>query len=279
MADRVHPHDSPSPTVSQIDSSDAAVAPKPSLPPDGKPVPPPGTYVIKIPKDQIYRVPPPENARRFAKYTDKKSKRSYGGGGRRRCSFCCCFSWFIGVLFIIALLIGIAAGVLYLVFKPKSPHYSIDHIGIKAMNLTTAVISPEFNITVKADNPNDKIGIRYETDSSAEIFFKGVKLCDGALPAFYQPPKNITVFMTPLKGNGIKLKSEDEKALVDAQTKRQVPLNVKLVAPVKIKVGSVESWKITVKIDCDVTVDQLTVQSKILSKKCNYKLDLWLFKI
>ncbi|MED6183068.1 hypothetical protein PIB30_034613 [Stylosanthes scabra] len=274
MADRVHPHDSPSPTpsapVSQTNNSDSAAALKPTLPPNGTPVPPPGTYVIKIPKDQIYRVPPPDNARRFAKYT-KKSK--------RRFSCCCCFCWFIGVIFFIALLIGIAAGVLYLVFKPKSPHYSIDNIGIKALNLTTAVISPEFNVTVRADNPNGKIGIRYETDSSAEIFFNDVKLCDGVLPAFYQPSKNVTVFMTPLKGNGIKLKSEDEKALVDAQRKRQVPLNVKLVAPVKIKVGSVKTWKITVKVNCDATVDRLTAQSKILSKKCNYQLDLWLFKI
>ncbi|MED6168344.1 hypothetical protein PIB30_010673 [Stylosanthes scabra] len=275
MADRVHPHDSPSSTpsapVAQTDDSASAAALKPTLPPNGKPVPPPGTYVIKIPKDQIYRVPPPENARRFAKYSNKKSK--------RRFSCCCCFLWFIGVIFFIALLIGSAAGVLYLVFKPKSPHYSIDNIGIKALNLTTAVISPEFNVTVRADNPNGKIGIRYETDSSAEIFFNDAKLCDGVLPAFYQPSKNVTVFMMPLKGNGIKLKSEDEKALVDGETKRQVPLNVKLVAPLRIKVGSVKTWKITVKVNCDVTVDRLTEQSKILSNKCNYQLDFWLFKI
>lgn len=45
MADRVHPADSPRPSTS--DSN------KP-------PSPPPGTYVIQLPKDQIYRVPPPK---------------------------------------------------------------------------------------------------------------------------------------------------------------------------------------------------------------------------
>ncbi|XP_027333337.1 NDR1/HIN1-like protein 13 [Abrus precatorius] len=273
MADRVHPRDSPpvsgeAPTVS---SQEDAVVPKPPPPPPSeKPVPPPGTYVIQIPKDQVYRVPPPENARRYDQYTRRK---------HRRCRCCCCFCWFIGLIFILVVLLGIAAGVLYLVFRPEAPHYTINQIAIRGINLTspssTAAILPEFDVTVKADNPNDKIGIHYETDSSAEIFYNDARLCNGALPAFYQPSNNVTVFTTVLRGNGIELRNEDQKALLQAQTKREVPLTVRLRAPVKIKVGLVKTWKITVKVDCDVTVNELTAQAKIVSKHCNYKVDLW----
>ncbi|KAK7300323.1 hypothetical protein RJT34_11166 [Clitoria ternatea] len=272
MADRVHPRDSPSASAEHqtTSSQDATVVPTPPPPPPSeKPVPPPGTYVIKIPKDQVYRVPPPENARRYDQYSRRKQSRN-------RC--CCCFCWLIGLIFILVVLLGIAAGVFYLIFRPEAPNYTIDRIAIGGINITSpsaAAISPEFNVTVRADNPNDKIGIRYEADSSAEIFYNGVRLCNGALPAFYQPSNNVTVFSTALRGNGIELRSEDRKTLLEAQTKRSVPLIVKLRAPVKIKVGSVKTWKITVKVDCDVAVNELTAQAKLVSKHCNYKVDLW----
>ncbi|BAT80927.1 hypothetical protein LR48_Vigan07g041700 [Vigna angularis] len=273
MADRVHPRDSPplsaeSQSASPQDSSVVPQALRP--PPSEKPVPSPGTYVIKIPKDQVYRVPPAENARRYDQYTHRKHRRS-------RCCSCCC--WLIGILSILIVLLGIAAGIFYLVFRPKAPKYTIEDIAIRGINVTSpssdVAISPEFNVTVKADNPNDKIGIYYLKDSSAEVFYNDARLCNGALPAFHQPSNNVTVFGMVLKGNGIELRSEDRKSLVESQTKRKVPLTVRIRAPVKIKVGSVKTWKITVKLDCDVTVNDLTAQAKIVSKRCDYEVDLW----
>lgn len=274
MADRVHPHDSPpvSGEYRTTSSEEHGVTSKPNQPAPEKPVPPPGTYVIQIPKDQVYRVPPPENARRQGQYDSRKSRRSP----------CCCrfFCWLIGLFFILVVLLGIAAGVLYLVFRPKAPDYTVDRISVKGMNLTSlsasaAAISPEFDVAVRADNPNKKIGIYYEKDSSVQVFYKDVRLCNGALPAFYQPSNNVTVFQTALKGSDIELRSTDLNALVDAENKRKVPITLKLRAPVKIKVGSVKTWKITVKVDCDITVDKLTAQAKVVSKDCDYGVDLW----
>ncbi|XP_057441514.1 NDR1/HIN1-like protein 13 [Lotus japonicus] len=270
MADRVHPRDSPPDSAEFAQPGQSQVTPV-APPPSEKPAPPLETYVIQLPKDQVYRTPPPENARRYDQYTRRNN---------RRCRFCCCFCWLLGLIFILAVLIGIAAGILYLVYRPEAPSYSIERIAIKGVNIsspssTAAAMSPEFDVTVKADNPNDKIGIRYEKDSSAEIFFNGARLCNGVLPAFYQPSNNVTVFMTALKGKEVELRSEDGRALWEALTKRKVPLTVKLRAPVRIKVGSVKTWKITVKVNCDVTVNKLTVQAKIGSRHCDYGVDLW----
>lgn len=107
------------------------------------------------------------------------------------------------------------------------------------------------------------------------MFFKDARLCGGALPAFYQASNNVTVFKAVLKGDGVELAGSDRTALVNAVAKRSVPLTMKLRAPVKIKVGSVKTWKITVKVNCDVTVDKLTVQAKIGSRHCDYGVDLW----
>jgi hypothetical protein len=274
MADRVHPHDSPPPGADETSSETSETTLKPATPESDKPVPSPGTYVIHIPKDQVYRVPPPENARRFQSLTRRKIN-------RRPCCLCLC--WLLGLLVIFLVLVGIAAGIFYLVFKPESPNYSIDNITISGLNLTaeaattTSVltVSPEFDVTVRADNPNDKIGIYYRKDSSVEVYYSDVRLCNGVLPVFYQPSNNETVFRTALKGSGIELTSTMKKSLVQEQTQGEVPLELKIRAPVKIKVGSVKTWTITVKVDCDITVDKLTADAKIISRDCDYGVKLW----
>lgn len=109
-----------------------------------------------------------------------------------------------------------------------------------------------------------------------EVSYKDVALCDGEWPQFYQPRNNVTVFKTLLKGSSIELTSSMRKDLVAAQTSgKTVPFKVNLRVPVKIKVGSVKTWTIKVKVRCDLTVDKLTSQSKIVSKDCDYSVKLW----
>ncbi|KAK7306752.1 hypothetical protein VNO77_44708 [Canavalia gladiata] len=264
MADRVHPKNSPP------QSNDAQTSPPHEAAVTTKPSSPAATYVVRIPKDQVYRVPPPENAHHYANYTRRKYRRS-------RC--CCCLCWFISIVFSLVVLLAIAAGVFYFVFRPKAPDYAIERVAVKGMNLTspsfTAALSPEFDVTVRADNGNSKIGIYYEDGSSVEMFYNDARLCDGSLPVFYQPSNNVTMFEMVLRGNDIALTASDQTALVNDVAKRSVPLTLKLRAPVKIKVGSVKTWKITVSIDCDVTVDQLTAKARVVNKDCRYRLALW----
>ncbi|KAK8683571.1 hypothetical protein V6N13_039629 [Hibiscus sabdariffa] len=260
MAERVHPRDSP-PT------SGEHPPPNPALHSAEKPIPQPGTYVIQIPKDQVYRVPPPENARRYAHLSKRKSSRS------TCCRCCCCF-----LITILSLLLAaaIASAVIYFVFKPQSPKYSIDNVAIKGFNLTSSSpLSPEFDVTVRAHNPNDKIGIYYEKGSSVEVYYEDLNLCNGALPAFYQPTNNVTLFRTAVKGSGIELTATALSSLSNDQKKGTVPFTLKLRAPVKIKLGSIKTWKFTVKVTCKITVDKLTPASKIVYKDCDYGVNLW----
>ncbi|XP_048234554.1 NDR1/HIN1-like protein 13 [Ricinus communis] len=276
MADRVHPRDdSPQSSAefkpSPHSSPDHQHSPvKPAAPLLEKPIPPPpaaGTYVIQIPKDQVYRVPPPENAKRYQQLSRRKPRRS-------TCR--CCLCWSLGLLVTLILLAGIAAGVLYLVFRPEAPKYSIDKVSIKGFNLTSSEpLSPEFDVTVRAENPNDKLGFYYRTGSSIDVHYQDNRLCNGQLPVFYQGTNNVTVFKTVLKSDGVELTSAVHKALVEGEKKKAVPFKLNLRAPVKIKVGSVKTWTITVKVDCDVAVDELTTSAKIVSKDCDYGVELW----
>ncbi|KAF8395610.1 hypothetical protein HHK36_019560 [Tetracentron sinense] len=237
MRGRIHPGDSPSVNENFTTAfEDPEIPEKPTPPMPDKPVPTPGTYVFQIPKDQIYRLPPPENAYHFKNYTRR--------GKNRRNPCCCCLYWILGIISLLILLIAIAAGVFYLVFQPKAPIYSVEKVSVRGFNLalSSLTVSPEFDVTVKAENPNKKIGIFYEKGSSVTVSHSNVKLCTGAVPAFHQPSNNVTIFRTALKGSGIKLTSQVHGALTEEQRGGKIPLGLNLRVPVRIKVASVKSW-------------------------------------
>ncbi|TXG55623.1 hypothetical protein EZV62_020879 [Acer yangbiense] len=234
--------------------------------------PPPSTYIIKLPRDHIFRVPTPENAFHFEQLSRRNKKHSG----------CCLCSIVLSFFF---LLLISASVISYFVILPKSPNYTINNVSIKSFNLTTVTspslpphISPEFDITFTAVNPNNKIGIHYEKGSSVQVFYKNVNLFDGVLPPFFQPNKNVTVFKTVLEGNSAMaemITSSVHDELVGAEKTGTVPLMVIVRAPVKFKLGSVKTWTMNFKVRCDVTVDKLTAKSKIQSKNCHYGVNFW----
>ncbi|KAH9603924.1 hypothetical protein KSS87_018008 [Heliosperma pusillum] len=233
--------------------------------------PNPGTYVIQVPRDQVYRVPPPENAHKFKRYTKRKTNRNC-------CRSCICYT--ISTILLLILLLGITFGILYLIYRPKLPTYTIDGIHVKGVNLTATkvtetTITPVFNVTVKTNNPNGKISIYYEQGSKINIYRDGVNFCDGKLPAFHQPPKSVTVFSTDLSGSGIVLSKSAREKLLNEQKNGKIPLEMDVKVPVRIKLGSVKFWTMTVKVKCDVTVNELTVKAKIVSQKCKVRVTPW----
>lgn len=232
--------------------------------------PNPGTYVVQVPKDQIYRIPPPENAHKYKLYTKRKARK----GGCR-----CCVCTILAVILILALLLAVTGAVLYLIYKPKAPSYSIETVRVKGINLssasTSATISPVFNITLKTQNNNGKIGVYYEQGSWIKIYHDGVNLCNGKLPSFYQPPKSVTVFSTELSGAGIVLSKSARDKLLTEQKRAKVPLEIDVKVPVKIKIGSIKTWTISVGVSCDVTVNALTANAKVVSKNCKVSAKPW----
>ncbi|KAL6518690.1 hypothetical protein OROHE_017740 [Orobanche hederae] len=238
--------------------------PKAPNPPPSNPVHPPATYVVQLPREQILRYPPPENATKFKALTSRKKRWSC----RRRC---CCFG------FCILFLLIAAAAVLYLVLDFQLPNYMVTDISIKQMNLTSATpLSPKFDVSIRTENPNGKVGVYYLKDSAVNVFHGGFGLSGGVLPVFYQPKRNVTVMRTALTVyDGGVLSGAVKTALRNAQNGRKMLLAVNVDAPVCFKVGSAKTWEMTVKVRCDVVVDALNEKAKIVSKDCDRSVKLW----
>ncbi|XP_038902756.1 NDR1/HIN1-like protein 13 [Benincasa hispida] len=263
MAERVHPTDDSLHPYSA--SNNNSVNSGNSLPPPPK-NPPPGTYVIQIPKDQVYRVPPPENAVRFNLYTRHN---------HRPCPCRRFLSFILLLLILFLVLTGIASALFFLILQPVFPRYSILAVSINGFKQNTTSISPQFNVALRAENQNKKIGIYYEKNSSVMVYFSDVMLCKGALPLLYQPSSNVTVMAVELKGSGIRLSSSGGKALQDWEKQGKMRLRVDLKAPLKLKVYWVKTWTIKAKVLCKILVKKVTGKTKVMEERCDHSMKLW----
>lgn len=218
--------------------------------------------MIQLPKDQIYSIPPPANAYLFDFYSRRAAKRH-----RSRCRRC--VYWSFASLFLLLVALAAIVGVFYLIFLPKLPSFSIQSLSIHAFN-----VSPEILLTVRSENPNNKIGFYYRDGSSISIAFSGEVFGRGEWPPFYQLRRNATFVQTLLTGSGIRLSEASIRLLTASVNRREVPLEIRAQLPVRVKFGAVTSWTTTVKLRCEVTVDELTADARILNKSCKVKLDV-----
>ncbi|GLJ35658.1 hypothetical protein SUGI_0716670 [Cryptomeria japonica] len=244
--------------------SNAPLAPRSSLESEkGDPGSNPSKVVhVQYPKDQVI---PPRTAPRYYSRPPK----------HRRNSCCRCLAWIFCLLLIFIVAIAVAAGILYVVFQPRVPKYSVDSIQITSFTVgTDSTISSQFVVGVQARNPNKKIGIYYLDDSYLGVFFSGTELSRGKLPAFYQGHKNTTNLDVSLTGTKVQITSEKVSSLNAEQKKGSIPLNLKADVPVKIKFGKLKTMKITFRVRCDLVVDRLAANTSvnISNKKCKVKL-------
>ncbi|VAH65205.1 unnamed protein product [Triticum turgidum subsp. durum] len=217
--------------------------PPPPPHPQKPPGPLPGTYVVQVPKDKVFRVPPPENARLFQHYT-RRAKRRAGCSYLRACLYAV-----IIVLSLAVLLAGVG--------NASAP----------------SALSPGFAATVRADNSaNAKVGVHYDgAGSRVAVSYEGVRLADGAWPAFYQAPGNVTVFVARAKGAGIRFAERERGQMAAAERLWSVPFDVDITVPVRLQLGGVRTWAVPVTVRCAMAVDRLAASAKVVSRSCDVK--------
>ncbi|KAJ6422912.1 hypothetical protein OIU84_023949 [Salix udensis] len=194
---------------------------------------------------------------------------------RKRRSCCCRFlCWTLSLVFLLILLVGAAAGILYLVFQPELPKYSIDRLQITQFNLTSnSSLTATFDVTITARNPNKKVGVYYEGGSRISVWYTGTSLCQGSLPRFYQGHRNTTVLDVVLSGQ-----TEDANTLITSLQQQQqqtgiIPLNLRVIQPVRIKLGEFKLMEVKFRVRCRLDVDNLAANNaiNIRNSSCKFR--------
>ncbi|PPS01537.1 hypothetical protein GOBAR_AA19137 [Gossypium barbadense] len=180
----------------------------------------------------------------------------------------------ISLIVVLLIILGATIGILYLVFRPQLPKYSIDSLRISDLRLNfDMTLYAKFDVKITANNPNKKIGIYYEKGGRLSVWYTNSKLCEGSLPKFYQGHQNITKLEVVLTGqtqSGSTLMS----ALQEQQQTGQIPLDLKVHAPVAVKLGKLKMRKVKILGECKLVVDSLSANNIISIKASNCKFRL-----
>lgn len=217
------------------------------------------TYVVQIPKDQIYRVPPPENA--------KLVERLRNPSARKRNPCCRRTCWIILILLAIGAAIGIAILVLRQVYDPKAAVFSVANVVVKKNKSSR----PSYEITTNVRNPNDKVEINYHSNGEAILYFKTQKLATGKFPEFHQEGSASRNVHVVLAGLSSKLPENVAKSMNDSKTDRPVSLELKLNLKGEMNLGTMNLWSKEMEVVCDFKVSTLRrgKKTKIISQNCD----------
>ncbi|KAI8020138.1 NDR1/HIN1-like protein 6 [Camellia lanceoleosa] len=195
---------------------------------------------------------------------------------KRRSCCCKCFCWTTLLLFLIIIIIGIIAAIVYFVFQPKIPKYSVDSLQITQFSLNGVSLDATFNVNITATNPNKKIGVYYENGSKITVLYTGTELCQGSLPVFYQGHRNTTVMDVALTGQTQNATVMLQSLQADQQAGLGIPLDLRVRVPVRIKLGSLKLMKWKFLGRCNLVVDSLVTNNvvSIKSSSCKFKFRL-----
>ena len=188
--------------------------------------------------------------------------------------YCKCICWTVSLLVLLLIIIAATAGIIYLVFQPKLPNYSIDSLKISDLRLNfDMTLYAKFDVKITANNPNKKIGIYYKKGGKLSVWYTKTKLCEGSLPNFYQGHQNKTVLNVALTGQS-QYGNTLLTALQEQQQTGRIPLDLKVQAPVAIKLGKLKLRKVRVLGGCLLVVDSLATNNFISIKASNCKFRL-----
>ncbi|CAH2076018.1 unnamed protein product [Thlaspi arvense] len=139
-----------------------------SPPPPDDPIPEIETYVVHVPRDQVYWTPPPENAR----IVERRLNSDPGKKKKRICSKR--LMWLFIAVIVIGFIICAIALIVRFVFKPEPPVFDVK----KLAN------SRHFEIMLTSKNPTSNMWVTYK--GLVSLTYKNKNLCQGNFPELSQ---------------------------------------------------------------------------------------------
>ncbi|PIN26757.1 hypothetical protein CDL12_00476 [Handroanthus impetiginosus] len=219
------------------------------------PLPPPPrpahleTYVVQIPRDQIYRIPPPEHARIVEDHTRNSTLKNKSPRN---------------TFFLIALpvlLVGLIAVIAVLairatLYNPTSPEFAVTSFQGK---------NSEYDVTLRVKSTNPRMSVSLQGGGQASLYFKNQKIGKGGIRSTVEEDPNgggaaVDVPLV-LSGKGMILSKEIKKRLNDTSEKSMA---LKMETTVEMN-----SWLRNEQINLKITCDLKVKKTRISFQECH----------
>ncbi|KAF8379820.1 hypothetical protein HHK36_029269 [Tetracentron sinense] len=156
---------------------------------------------------------------------------------------------------IFLLLAGVTTLIVWIVYRPHKPHFTVVSAAIFDLNTTSpSSISTTMQFTVLTRNPNKRVSIYYDR-LSAFISYRNQAITPPAtLPPLIQK-EHSTVALSPIVGGGfVPVSMEVANGLVIDEAYGVVGLRLALLGRLRWKAGAFRSARYGVYVKCDMFV-------------------------
>lgn len=180
-------------------------------------------------------------------------KKGKGGAYRPGAARACCCG-LLAFLF----LAGLTALILYLVYRPSKPRFTVIGAAIYELNATSqqvpTAISTSMQFTVVIRNPNERSSVFYDRLAAYAVYRNQPITPPAPLPPLYQD-EDSTVAMSPVLGGAfVPVSAEVAGGLVTDQAYGAVGLRLVVMGRVKYKAGPFRSAWTRMFVRCDLLV-------------------------
>ncbi|XP_010251430.1 PREDICTED: NDR1/HIN1-like protein 12 [Nelumbo nucifera] len=159
---------------------------------------------------------------------------------------------FIVVFLILA---GVTALIVWLVYRPHKPHFTVVGAAIYDLNMTSSTImSTTMQFTIVTRNPNKRVSIYYDR-LSAYVSYRNQAITPPAmLPPLFQETRS-TVALSPMMGGPVvPVSMEVANGLVMDEAYGVVPLRLVVLGRLRWKAGAFKSGHYGIYVKCDMLV-------------------------
>ncbi|VFR00175.1 unnamed protein product [Cuscuta campestris] len=164
---------------------------------------------------------------------------------KRGCCCRCCL-WTTFLIAVLLLLAAIAAAAFWVLYRPQRPTFAVNSLRLSQFNLTSAALSSKLEISISARNPNKKVVYVYDP-VAISAFSDEVDLGSGSIREFEHGTKNTTVLKSTIARSRQTLDGGEIKKL---KSKKSLPVTIRLDTKVRVKVGSLKTNKVGVRVTC-----------------------------
>ncbi|XP_028244999.1 NDR1/HIN1-like protein 13 [Glycine soja] len=233
-------------------------------PPPGRHAPAAGTYIVQFPKDQVYRVPPRENALIVEQYRNPATAKKRRGG------CCCCCNrrvliTFALVVTAIVAVVGITLATLYFIFSPAGPKFTVSHVAVNRNNKNSQGAAAQYEVSLRARNPNEKLAIQYQEGDVSLLLFDESKVAEGKFPTLEQGGGEASEVKLELTGSS----GAFPRGMHGGDAAVDLKLEIKLA--IRIRTAGLETWGMSSNVACQFKVSGLGNDTRILSQQCDTK--------
>ncbi|XP_027335897.1 NDR1/HIN1-like protein 6 [Abrus precatorius] len=167
--------------------------------------------------------------------------------------FCCslCLCLFLTLLSLL-LLLGGAATLLYFLYRPHPPSFSLTSLNLSSLNLTSSsTLTSNFNLTLSTTNPNNKIIFFYHP-TTVSILSGDLAVAQGTIPSFQHREKNTTLLQASVASIDEAVESDVAMELKQSlKSKNGLALKVELETKVEAKMGVLKTPRVGLRVLCD----------------------------